>query len=118
MQLAIIVLSIVIFWISLNAYFRRRSIRYALLSFAFLFLFLSQIVSYSQTLVLSGVLLVVPYLDLPVSYVIELATMLFFFLAIIQNTGQINITKTEKSDRSQRHPSVDQPESRTLQSLS
>jgi len=84
---------VAIFGISLLALFRKRSVRYLLLSIAFLFLTTSQIATFVEALFLSGNLLTIPFVDIHLSHLFDAVALLAFGLALFKNWDQQTVRR-------------------------
>jgi hypothetical protein len=89
LHVLILTLSYVVLGISLLAYLRRPSSRYLLLFLAFLFLAISQSITFVETFFYSGELFTIPYVSLHVSHVFDFAMLLSFGLALTRSNKGI-----------------------------
>jgi heme A synthase len=87
MHVALVLFSVVVLLVSVLAYARKRNSRYLFLSFAFLFLLLSQAVTLVETIFLSNSLIIVPYAGVHLAHVFDFL-MLFSFVAAITRKPQ------------------------------
>lgn len=78
----IIVMAFIVLGICAVAYSRKRTNRYFLLLLAFVFLALSQTITGFETFFLSDDLLMIPYIEVHVTHLFDLATLLSFGLAL------------------------------------
>ena len=85
MHLITVSLSIAVFSISVRALQKRPSHRYIMLSFAFIFLLLSQLDEFIESLFYSGNQLMIPYLDLHVSHLFDFLMLVSFVLALVRS---------------------------------
>ncbi|MDA4128116.1 MAG: hypothetical protein OK422_01420 [Thaumarchaeota archaeon] len=79
----LVMLSLIVLAISGVAYYRRKSPRYLLLFFAFVFLFASQVVTYAQELYVGSIDLQI--LGLHPAHVFDLGALFSFAGALLEN---------------------------------
>lgn len=90
MHVLIVLLSIVVFTISVFAFWQKRSRRYLLLSVAFFFLALSQIFTLGEVLFYSGALITIPFVGIHLTHLFDFFMLLMFGLALLRNWDQGN----------------------------
>lgn len=85
MHILIVLLSLIVFAISVLAFSKKRNTRYLLLSIAFFFLTVSQSVTLIETLFFSGALLMIPLVDIHITHLFDFLMLLNFGLALARN---------------------------------
>jgi heme A synthase len=78
----IVLLAFIVLAISLFAYLRRKETKYLLLLIAFLFLTLSQVVTFVETFYLANALILIPILDLHLTHLFDFLMLVSFGLAL------------------------------------
>ncbi len=89
MHVLIVILSVLVLSISVFAFRIRRNTRYLLLSIAFFFLAISQIVNFLEIFSASDSLFVIPYVGIHVAHLFDFLTLLTFGLALVRNWDSI-----------------------------
>ena len=84
----IVVLSIVVLGISLLAFMQKRNKKYLLLTLAFFFLAISQVLTLFETLFLSGALIMIPIVDIHITHLFDFLMLLTFGMALVRNWDQ------------------------------
>jgi hypothetical protein len=85
LHVLILAMSFIILDISLFAYLRRSSGRYFFLLLAFLFLALSQSITFAESFFFSDQLIVIPYVGLHLTHLLDFAMLLSFGLALTKS---------------------------------
>jgi hypothetical protein len=80
----IVGLSIAVLAVSIQAYRRKVNTRYELLSIAFLFLFLSQFITLIESLFYSDQLIMIPYLEIHLTHLLDLCMLITFGIALFR----------------------------------
>jgi hypothetical protein len=84
-HLFLVVLSVVVLTISALAYFRKGGARYLSLLLAFTFLTLSQVITLVEVLFLSQGLILLPFVGLHLTHLLDFLMLSSFVLALIKN---------------------------------
>jgi hypothetical protein len=87
-HILVVVLSITVLVIALLAYERKKNTRFMLLSFAFMFLAASQIITLFETLFLSGSLVLIPIVNIHLTHIFDFFTLLTFGFALVRDWDQ------------------------------
>jgi uncharacterized membrane protein len=85
MHVLIVLLSVLVLGIALLAYVKRRNTRYFLLTVAFFFLMMSQVVTFFEIFYPSDGLFMIPYLGLHVSHLFDFLMLFTFGLALVKS---------------------------------
>ena len=83
LHISLVVFSVVLFSVSIGAFYRRRGERYLFLMLAFGLLVADQAVTLYQELYTGGFFILIPYLDLHLVHLFELLMMVSFAIALM-----------------------------------
>jgi hypothetical protein len=87
MHVLVVVLSLTVLGIALMAYERKQNTRFLLLSLAFLFFAIGEIITLFETFFLSGVLIMIPIVNIHLAHIFDFFTLLTFGLALMRDWG-------------------------------
>jgi hypothetical protein len=87
-HISVVALSLTVLSIAFLAYERKRNTRFLLLSFAFLFIAIGQIITLVETFFLAGALLMIPIVGIHLTHIFDFFTLLTFGLALVKDWSQ------------------------------
>jgi hypothetical protein len=87
MHVLVVALSLTVLGIALLAYERKRNMRFLLLSLAFFFIAIGEIVTFFETFFLSGALIMIPIVNIHLAHIFDFFTLVTFGLALMRDWG-------------------------------